>query len=97
MEPRISLTPEAASHLRQDLDGKLLRIAFTTGCGGSGYRLASASEPQSDDVIVQIDRVRIALDDMSAKNLDGAIIDFSDDEEGYVLDHPSAAVATWCG
>lgn len=94
---RISITPEAATHLRQDLEGKLLRIAFTTGCGGSGYRLASASEPESEDHVVQIDSVRVALDDMSAKNLDGAVIDYREDEDGYVLDHPSAAVATWCG
>ena len=42
---KIDLTPDAAEHLKRDLDGRILRIAFTTGCGGSGYRLASAAEP----------------------------------------------------
>jgi Fe-S cluster assembly iron-binding protein IscA len=97
MTPRISLTPEAATHLRGDLDGKVLRIAFTTGCGGSGYRLASAEAPEAEDVVVQVDSIRIALDDMSSRRLDGAVIDYRDEEDGYVLDHPDAATATWCG
>ena len=34
----ISLSPAAADQLHFELDGRYLRIAFTTGCGGSGYR-----------------------------------------------------------
>ena len=34
----IELAPDAATHLKSDLGGRVLRIAFTTGCGGSGYR-----------------------------------------------------------
>ena len=41
----IELAPEAAAHLQQDAGGRMLRIAFTTGCGGSGYRLSYADEP----------------------------------------------------
>jgi iron-sulfur cluster assembly accessory protein len=95
--PNLELTEAAKQHLETDLSDKLLRIAFTTGCGGSGYRLSSASEPQDGDVIVELESVKVALDDMSAKRLDGAIIDYSDEEEGYVLDHPDAVTAVWCG
>lgn len=97
MTPDISLTPVAREHLREELSDKLLRIAFTTGCGGSGYRLSSTSEPQEDDVVLDIDGFKVALDDMSATRLDGAIIDYSDEEEGYILDHPDAVSAVWCG
>lgn len=93
----ISISPEAAEHLHQDLDGRILRIAFTTGCGGSGYRLSYASEPMDGDQIVEVDSVKVALDDMSASKLDGAVINYDADEDGYLLDHPDAVTAVWCG
>lgn len=93
----ISLSTEAKQHLSHDLDGRLLRIAFTTGCGGSGYRLSYASEPSDGDRVVQLDGVRIALDDMAASRLDGAVIHYDPQEDGYLLDHPDAVTAVWCG
>lgn len=93
----ISLSPAAAQHLRSDLAGRVLRISFTTGCGGSGYRLASAEAPNDGDHIVKVDGLRIALDTMAASRLDGAVIDYDDAEDGYLLDHPDAVTAVWCG
>jgi len=93
----ISLSPDAAEHLQNDLGGRLLRIAFTTGCGGSGYRLSYATEPNEGDQLVTIENVTIALDDMAASKLDGAVIQYDEDEDGYLLDHPDAVTAVWCG
>ncbi len=93
----ISLTPEAAAHLTDDLDGRFLRIAFTTGCGGSGYRLSYASDPADGDEVIELDGIRVALDTMSASRLDGAVIEYDSDEDGYLLDHPDAVTAVWCG
>ena len=93
----ISLSPDAASHLHDDLGARLLRIAFTTGCGGSGYRLSYADEPIDGDHIVTIGNVRVALDDMAASRLDGAVINYDAEEDGYLLDHPDAVTAVWCG
>jgi len=93
----ISLAPDAAEHLTSELDGRLLRIAFTTGCGGSGYRLSYAGSPLDGDRIVDLDGIRIALDDMSATRLDGAVIRYDAEEEGFLLDHPDAVAAVWCG
>ena len=31
----LSVTPEAKEHLASDLSGRVLRIAFTTGCGAA--------------------------------------------------------------
>lgn len=93
----LSLSPEAAEHLQHDLDGRILRIAFTTGCGGSGYRLSYASEPMDGDAIVELDAVKVALDDMAASRLDGAVINYDPEEDGYLLDHPDAVTAVWCG
>jgi Fe-S cluster assembly iron-binding protein IscA len=93
----LSLSPEAADHLGRDLDGRILRIAFTTGCGGSGYRLSYASEAAEGDQIVAVDGVNVALDSMAASRLDGAVINYDEDEDGYLLDHPDAVTAVWCG
>jgi len=93
----LSLSPDAASHLANDLGGRILRIAFTTGCGGSGYRLSYADAPIDGDHIEDVGGIRVALDDMAASRLDGAVINYDDEEDGYLLDHPDAVSAVWCG
>ena len=93
----ISLSPEAAAHLTDDAGGRILRIAFTTGCGGSGYRLSYADEPMADDDVVSVDGVTLALDNMAASRLDGAVIQYDEEEDGFLLDHPDAVTAVWCG
>ena len=93
----LDLSPEAAQHLKNDLDGRMLRISFTTGCGGSGYRLAYAEGPNEGDQVVSVDGIRVALDDMSASKLDGAVITYDEAEDGYLIDHPDAVSAVWCG
>lgn len=93
----LTVSPEAASHLKEEIDGRVLRIAFTTGCGGSGYRLSYASGPMDGDQVMDVDGLSIALDDMSASRLDGAVIQYDPEEDGYLLDHPDAVAAVWCG
>ena len=93
----IQLSPNAAQHLQHDLAGRVLRIAFTTGCGGSGYRLSYEPAPADGDETVAIDGVRVALDSMSASRLNGAVIEYDADEDGYLIDHPDAVSVAWCG
>jgi Fe-S cluster assembly iron-binding protein IscA len=97
MQPHISITTEAAARLAEELDGRILRVAFTTGCGGSGFRLASADAPADGDVVVEIGAIQVALDDMSACKLDGAVIEYNETEDGYTINHPAAVSAVWCG
>lgn len=94
---KVTLSAAAAAHLQSDAGGRVLRIAFTTGCGGSGYRLSWAPEPVEDDVTLSIDGVKLALDSMAATRLDGAVIEYDPEEDGFVLDHPDAVSAVWCG
>ena len=93
----LELTPEAAQHLQSDLSGRFLRISFTTGCGGSGYRLAYADAPNDGDAVVSVDGIPVALDDMASSKLDGAVITYDEAEDGYLIDHPEAVSAVWCG
>ena len=93
----LTLSPEAAAHLHEVAGGRVLRIAFTTGCGGSGYRLSYAPEPVPDDEVMKVDGVTVALDNMAASRLDGAVIRYDAEEDGFLLDHPDAVTAVWCG
>lgn len=93
----ITLSPAAAEHLTEEAGGRILRIAFTTGCGGSGYRLSYASEAAEGDEVANVGGVPIALDSMAASRLDGAVIQYDEDEDGYLLDHPDAVTSAWCG
>lgn len=93
----LSLTSEAAEHLAHGASGRVLRIAFTTGCGGSGYRLSFADEPVEGDAVMRVDGVAVALDSMAASRLDGAVIQYDEEEDGFLLDHPDAVTAVWCG
>ena len=93
----ISLTSAAAEHLAEDAGGRILRIAFTTGCGGSGYRLSYAAEAAEGDEVANVNGVNIALDSMAASRLDGAVIEYDEEEDGYLLDHPDAVTSAWCG
>jgi Fe-S cluster assembly iron-binding protein IscA len=97
MTSLIAIAADAVAHLSGELDGRILRISFTTGCGGSGYRLASADAPYDGDIVMTVDGVTIALDEMANRNLDGAVIRWDETEDGYLLDHPSAVTSAWCG
>ncbi len=39
----------------------------------------------------------VALDQMAARNLDGAEIVYAEEESGYSIRHPNAVSAVWCG
>ncbi len=97
MTAHISIAPDAIEHLQSESEGRMLRIAFTTGCGGSGYRLSYASDTIDGDRVVEVGGIRVAMDDMSASKLDGAVIRYDEEEDGYLLDHPDAVAAVWCG
>lgn len=97
MTARLTIDTDAIEHLQRESGGRMLRIAFTTGCGGSGYRLSYADDANDGDRIIEVSGIRVALDDMSASRLDGAVIRYDDEEEGYLLDHPDAVTAVWCG
>jgi iron-sulfur cluster assembly accessory protein len=97
MTPTITLTEQAAEHLRSDVATRVLRIAFMTGCGGSGYRLTLEDAPNEGDVVLDPHGVTIALDSMAASKLDGAVISYVEDDDGYTLEHPDAVMAVWCG
>ncbi|MHB0972031.1 MAG: iron-sulfur cluster biosynthesis family protein [Thermoanaerobaculia bacterium] len=97
MAASIAIDPAAAPRLEEELAGRILRIGFTTGCGGSGYRLGSADGPEEGDEVLTVGNITIALDAMAADKLDGAVIQWDEESDGYTIDHPNAVMTAWCG
>lgn len=71
-----------------------LRIAFAGGCGAFGYRIGEARRTYPGDEIIEVGGgLRVSMDARSARDLDGATIDFEPDQ-GFILDHPLAGRGT---
>lgn len=91
MEMTLSATARDAAH--RDLpEGGALRIAFAGGCGALGFRLSAVRRGDPDDLRLEVDRVPILLDRLAARELDGATLDY-DEDEGFTLDHPRWGVS----
>ncbi len=85
----VTLTPAALEAARRDLGpDEHLRIAFAGGCGAMGFRLAASRRAAEGDLPVELDGVRLLLDRQAVRELDGAVLDY-DEDEGFVLDHPA--------
>jgi len=86
-----STMPEAA--------GKSLRLYIQgVGCSGFNYGFAF-DDPRDDDTVVDAGGLSVLVDPASAPLLDGASVDFVDDERGagFVVDNPNSPDASSCG
>ncbi len=89
----IHLTPAAREAAIRDLSpDESLRIAFAGGCGAMGFRLAATRRSNGDDLALTVDSVHLLLDSLAARELDGATLDY-DEDEGFLLDHPGWGVS----
>jgi Fe-S cluster assembly iron-binding protein IscA len=89
----LSLSNSARIAIARDLrPDQILRIAFAGGCGALGFRLSTPRRGNDGDLAVELPEVTIYLDHQAASELDGATLDF-DEDEGFVLDHPSWGVS----
>ena len=100
-----NLTPRAAEHVlktiaREGADGQGLRVAVVSGgCSGYEYSLAFASEPQADDVVIQVDSLRVFVEAASVDKLSGTVLDYVDGLYGGRLKftNPQAVLTCGCG
>lgn len=89
----IHLTSAARQAAERDLGpDERLRIAFAGGCGAMGFRLAATRRANGDDIPLTVGSVHLLLDSLAARELDGATLDY-DEDEGFLLDHPSWGVS----
>lgn len=101
----ITITPQAAENVRQLLADKemtdhFLRIYVAgIGCSGPQYGLALDQEQRDSDTLVEMEDVRILIDDNSLNFLDGATIDYAETPQGggFKIENPNPVAASSCG
>lgn len=100
----IALSPAAAARVAAiaERQGKepVLRLSVEGGgCAGFQYRFALAEGVEADDIIVETDGVRLAVDDVSLDLVRGSIVDFVESLGGaaFQVRNPQAASGCGCG
>ena len=78
----------------QDQKGLSLRVAVQAGgCSGMQYQLFFDDQSRAGDISHSVKGVPVVVDQMSAPNLQGTTIDFSDttEKQGFTIDNPNTA------
>jgi iron-sulfur cluster assembly protein len=69
------------------------------GCSGLQYGLALAEgEPEIDDIVVYDKNIKIAVENSSAKYVNGCVIDYQENgmQSGFKVENPNAAKTCGC-
>src|SRR5215216_6274495 len=80
-------------------EGALRVFVVGGGCSGYQYGMALAAGPEEGDLIVERSGVRVVVDEDSAKLLDGAEVDYTEDimKSGFTIFNPNAVKSCACG
>lgn len=101
----VTLTQPAAIAVREvmtkkNLDGYALRLFISGGgCSGYQYGLAFDSNIRSDDLVFETDGIKLIVDEVSIKYLQGATVDYVDGitSSGFKITNPNAVASCGCG
>ena len=102
----IEVTTEAAERIQALLseDGKLethgLRMkVIGGGCSGLQYQLSFDDVVREIDAEIEIEGVKVIVDEKSALYLVGSVLDFVDtlQESGFKIENPNASNTCGCG
>lgn len=103
-ESIITLTPNAIYHIKKNVaEQKAMgfRLAVKkTGCSGFAYVPDIINQPKENDIHIVIEELNIFVDHLSAKYLQGTVIDFVDQGLGQtklLFNNPNAANLCGCG
>jgi len=101
---QITLTQNAAQRinaiLKKQAGATMLRVSVDGGgCSGFSYKFDFETAANADDLIVELDGAKVAIDEMSLEFLDGSEIDFSTDLIGaaFKINNPNATASCGCG
>ena len=102
----ITLTPNAAAKVKGILEQEKetlpqggLRI-YVQGGGCSGFQYGMVlDEVAEDDQVIETDGIKVIVDPMSLKHLDGAEVDYKEDlmGGGFAIKNPNAKSTCGCG
>jgi iron-sulfur cluster insertion protein len=90
----------AAAILSAEAPGSVLRIGVDGGgCSGFQYTFAIEASASPDDLVLERDGARVAIDSVSLGFLAGARIDFVEDLMGqsFRIENPNATSSCGCG
>ena len=85
---------------KQGIDGFNLRIEVKPGgCAGYSYDFSLDDEVKGNDIIIQMNEMKVTIDPASAEALKGAVIDYVEtlNRSGFKVDNPNAHAVCSCG
>ena len=85
---------------RNQRDGYGLRVAVADGgCSGFSYKLDFDNEQRPNDRVLELDGVKVYIDNASAPYLAGTVIDFASGiyGGGFKFSNPNATGTCGCG
>jgi len=105
MTELLTMTDEAKSQLRSVLERQnkpegALRVYISPGgCSGFSYGMSLEDEIDPDDAVVEVDGVKVVVDEFSAQYLKGSLIDYEDSlmGGGFQVRNPNAVKSCACG
>ena len=104
-EALVSLTPTASAKLlgimsEKQLDNHALRVFVSGGgCSGLQYGMTFDEDVYPGDTEFEVEGLKVRVDPMSARYVQGANIDFQDSlmGGGFKIDNPNAVSSCGCG
>jgi len=104
-ETELKLTDKAIAQVkallaRENLDGYGLRVAVNSGgCSGFSYGLDFEKETKPGDVVLEMDGLKVYMNESSGKHLKGTTIDYVSglQSAGFKFINPNATSTCGCG
>lgn len=103
----ISLTPGAAAQVREFMQAEDvppatagLRVSVMPGgCSGFKYGLCIEESPLDDDIVREVEGIRVFVDAFSAQYLGGTTVDYVSNltGSGFTFNNPNATGGCGCG
>ena len=99
----ITVTPAASSHIKKLLKEKPgygLRVYVSGGgCHGFQYGMNFEDMPSETDTIIEIDGVKVFIDEVSVAYMEDAVVDYLDSvyKAGFTIKNPNAKSSCGCG
>jgi iron-sulfur cluster assembly accessory protein len=104
---QLGLTERAAEEVQKFMnaesvspDGGGMRVAVLPGgCSGFRYSLEIKEQPLEDDIVLEVNGVRLFVDGFSAQYLTGITVDYvsSMQTSGFTFNNPNATGGCGCG
>ena len=102
--PYVRLSASAARRIAKIVAGQaagtMLRVeVIGGGCSGFSYRFGFADTVNADDLVIERDGAKVAIDEASLPFLEGSEIDFVEEIIGaaFKVHNPNATSACGCG